>query len=81
MKIPDLLSPNDVMIDVKASNKRQLLQDSRPGPRPSQASVPIRSHPIFSSAKNWDRRESARAWRSRMRGCPIWSGLAGSLPD
>jgi len=27
MKIPDLLSPNDVMIDVKASNKRQLLQE------------------------------------------------------
>ena len=27
MKIPDLLLPNDVMIDVKASNKRQLLQE------------------------------------------------------
>ena len=27
MKIPDLLSPKDVMIDVKASNKRQLLQE------------------------------------------------------
>ena len=27
MKISDLLSPNDVMIDVRASNKRQLLQE------------------------------------------------------
>ena len=27
MKISDLLSPKDVMIDVKASNKRQLLQE------------------------------------------------------
>jgi nitrogen PTS system EIIA component len=27
MKISDLLSPNDVMIDVKASNKRRLLQE------------------------------------------------------
>ena len=27
MKIPDLLSPADVMIDVRASNKRTLLQD------------------------------------------------------
>jgi PTS system nitrogen regulatory IIA component len=27
MKISDLLSPNDVMIDVRAANKRQLLQE------------------------------------------------------
>lgn len=27
MKISDLLSPNDVMIDVRASNKRQILQE------------------------------------------------------
>jgi PTS system nitrogen regulatory IIA component len=27
MKIPDLLSPTDVMIDVRASNKRLLLQE------------------------------------------------------
>ena len=27
MKISDLLSPTDVMIDVRASNKRLLLQD------------------------------------------------------
>jgi len=27
MKIPDLLSPSDVMFDVRASNKRRLLQD------------------------------------------------------
>ena len=27
MKISDLLSPVDVMVDVRASNKRQLLQE------------------------------------------------------
>ena len=27
MKIPDLLSPVDVMVDVRAANKRQLLEE------------------------------------------------------
>ena len=46
MKISDLLSPSDVMIDVRASGKRLLLQEFAAKARPASACRPIRSRPI-----------------------------------
>jgi PTS system nitrogen regulatory IIA component len=57
MKISDLLSPTDVMIDVRASNKRLLLQEFAAKAADSLGLHVDQVAPCLSREKNSDRRE------------------------
>jgi len=57
MKISDLLSPADVMFDVRVPNKHLLLQELRPRQQAVWAWVWIKWRRTFSSGRNLDRQE------------------------
>jgi len=73
MKISDLLSPTDVMIDVRAQQARWLLQTFAPKPLIVSACLSIRSRPTFSSRRT--RIDRDRPGR-RHSACPA-AGICG----
>jgi nitrogen PTS system EIIA component len=79
MKISDLLSPTDVLIDVRASNKRLLLQELAAKAAASLNLRVIKLRLIFSSARGSDLPGWVVASPFRMPGCRICKGLTGCL--
>ena len=77
MKISDLLSPMDVLIDVRVSNKRLLLQELAAKAADSLRLPVDQVAPFFSNGKSSDRPGWAAAWPSRTPGWRMCSDPTG----